>query len=344
MAIFKNITFAAKSDVGRCRANNEDAFGAFPEGGVWCVADGMGGGEEGEVASSAVVNAVEDFARNNPSSALMDFAAREKRMVEEINAVSDRLFRYAQDKRLESCGTTVVALLLDPDNPCVASALHAGDSRLYRIRGNEIRQVTRDHSVAAAMHATESEVLPMFRSMILRAVGVKPSVQLDVTRFDLRPGDRILLCSDGLTRMVPDPGILSILKRRRRASDAVAALLAAANAAGGHDNITAVLVDVRSGGGGRVAWAKVLMGIIALLASIIVGALVSGHLLTRRPLKGGGSAAVDESGSTESALRDPQTVERNKRWIEAENERLRNEAKATIETLRPSSHTGERTE
>jgi len=340
MVPFKNITFAAKSDVGRVRANNEDAFGAFPGGGVWCVADGMGGGEDGEVASAAVVNAVEDFARNNPSSEQMDFAVRERRMVEEINAVSDRLFRYAQDKRLESCGTTVVALLLDPGNPCVASALHAGDSRLYRIRDDEIRQITTDHSVVAAMHAKESEVSPLFRGMILRAVGVKPSVRLDVTRFDLRPGDRILLCSDGLTRMVPDPGILSILKRHGRASSAVAALLAAANAAGGHDNITAVLVDVRR----RGARSKVWIGGIALLASIILGALVLWHLVARRPQGEPGGAALGESGSTESALRDPQTVERNKRWIEAENERLRNEAKATIETLRPSPPTGDRTE
>ena len=344
MVPFKNITFAAKSDVGRVRANNEDAFGAFPEGGVWCVADGMGGGEDGEVASAAVVNAVEDFARNNPSSEQMDFAVRERRMVEEINAVSDRLFRYAQDKRLESCGTTVVVLLLDPGNPCVASALHAGDSRLYRIRDDEIRQITVDHSVVAAMHAKESEVSPLFRSMILRAVGVKPSVRVDVTRFDLRPGDRILLCSDGLTRMVPDPGILSILKRHRQASNAVAALLAAANAAGGHDNITAVLVDVRRSGGWRVVCSKILIGGLALLASVILGALVLGPLLARRLPKEDGSAVRSECGSTESSVRDPQTVERNKRWIEAENERLRNEAKATIETLRPSPPTGDRTE
>ena len=144
--------------------------------------------------------------------------------------------------------------------------------------------------------------------------------------------------------MVPNSGILSILKRRRRASDAVAALLAAANAAGGHDNITVVLVDVRRSGGRRTVWSKVLIGGLALLASIILGALVLGHLLVRRPPRDDGSVTVGKSSSAESALCDPQTVERNKRWIEAEKERLRNEARATIETLRKSSHTGERTE
>ena len=124
-------------------------------------------------------------------------------------------------------------------------ALHAGDSRLYRIRGRNIQQITKDHSAAAMIGAkNEAEINPMFRGMILRAVGIQPAVELERTALPLKPGDWVLICSDGLSRMVPDKNIVSIVREVETPDDGVRKLISAANNAGGIDNITAILIKV----------------------------------------------------------------------------------------------------
>ena len=234
------IKAAAKSDVGRKRANNEDAFGVFPEAGVFCVADGMGGGEDGEVASAAVVREMARVAAAPQGLSAVVAAVREA-----TNAASDWIFRRTERERLSSCGSTLVALCLDPANPREAVALHAGDSRLYCVRGRRIKQVTRDHSPAGLVGATdESAVNPMFRGVVFRAVGLQSAVELEETPLALVPGDRLILCSDGLSRMVPAARICDIARRCRSAGAAAEALVAAANDAGGDDNVTVVVVDV----------------------------------------------------------------------------------------------------
>ena len=244
---FSHIKFAALSDVGRKRQNNEDSYGTFPQIGVFCVADGMGGGDDGEVASAATVHAVENFAKANPFKP--NIAYTKDSLISGIrlavNSASAWILNRAQEKGLKGCGSTFVGVCFDAGAPDTATALHAGDSRLYRIRGRAIQQITKDHSAAELIGAKdESEINPMFRGMILRAVGVQKSVELDATPFQIRQGDRILICSDGLSKMLADKTISAIVRESESVETAAKALVAAANNAGGLDNVTVVLLEV----------------------------------------------------------------------------------------------------
>ena len=233
--------------MGRKRKNNEDSYGLFPEIGVFCVADGMGGGDDGEVASAATVRAVEMFAKANPLPPKAGFS--KDSMVAglrgAVNSASSWILKRAQEKGLKGCGSTFVGVLFDPCCPDTAIALHAGDSRLYRVRGRSIQQITKDHSAAELIGAKdENEINPMFRGMILRAVGIQKSVEVDATPFQVKQGDRILICSDGLSKMISDRRIASVIKESDTVGTAVKELIAAANEAGGFDNVTAVVVEV----------------------------------------------------------------------------------------------------
>ena len=247
MSHFPHIKYAGLSDVGRKRKNNEDSYGLFPEIGVFCVADGMGGGDDGEVASAATVRAVEMFAKANPLPPKAGFS--KDSMVAglrgAVNSASSWILKRAQEKGLKGCGSTFVGVLFDPCCPDTAIALHAGDSRLYRVRGRSIQQITKDHSAAELIGAKdENEINPMFRGMILRAVGIQKSVEVDATPFQVKQGDRILICSDGLSKMISDRRIASVIKESDTVGTAVKELIAAANEAGGFDNVTAVVVEV----------------------------------------------------------------------------------------------------
>ena len=247
MDAFPHVSYAAKSDIGRKRKNNEDSFGVFPSLGIFCVADGMGGGDDGEVASAETVRAVETFvsAHPLPVKATFPIGALVAGIRGAVNAASAWIADRAARKHLKGCGSTFVGVCFDAANPAEAMALHAGDSRLYRIRGRTIRQITKDHSAAELIGAKdEREINPMFRGMILRAVGIQPTVDVESTPLPLKEGDRILICSDGLCRMVPDKKILSVVREHAALNEAVDALIAAANAAGGIDNITVELLQV----------------------------------------------------------------------------------------------------
>lgn len=247
MSAFTHIAFAAKSDTGRKRKGNEDSFGVFPEVGVFCVADGMGGGDDGEVASAAAVRAIETFAKDNrlPENAAYSAADMLAGVRAHLNDASSWIFERTAARRLRGCGSTFVGVVFDASRPDSATILHAGDSRLYRIRGRTIRQITRDHSAAELIGARdEGEVNPMFRGMILRAVGIQPAVDLEETPLDVEEGDRILICSDGLYRMVPDEKALATVCASDSLEAAADGLVAAANAAGGVDNVTVVLLAI----------------------------------------------------------------------------------------------------
>lgn len=247
MSLFPHVAFAAMSDIGRKRKNNEDACYASPSYGVWVVSDGMGGGDDGEVASLATVQGVDKFVKEHPfpSGGTWNIDDLVKGLGRSVSASSSWIYARAREKHLKGCGATFVALLLDAANPDEAVALHAGDSRLYRIRGRNVQQITKDHSAAAMIGAkNEAEINPMFRGMILRAVGIQPTVELERTALPLKSGDWVLICSDGLSRMVPDKQIGSIVREVESPDDGVAKLIAAANEAGGIDNVTAVLVKI----------------------------------------------------------------------------------------------------
>jgi protein phosphatase len=226
---------ASRSDVGRLRSGNEDAFLVIDELQLVAVADGMGGHQGGEVASATAIDALRAGLERGDSIEGAITGANEA-------VVS----QAAADLALRGMGTTMTAGVLHDSALRIG---HVGDSRAYLLRAGELRQVTTDHSVIAELIAagelTEDEALvDPRRAMITRALGIDTTVEVDAFDLALEPGDRLLLCSDGLTTMIRDGAIAEILASeddRERAADE---LVNAANIAGGADNITVVIVDV----------------------------------------------------------------------------------------------------
>ncbi|MGH9027716.1 MAG: Stp1/IreP family PP2C-type Ser/Thr phosphatase, partial [Acidimicrobiia bacterium] len=223
------------TDVGRRRQGNEDGMLVNDDLGLLAVADGMGGHQAGEVASATALESLR-------ASVASGMAIREA-----IEAANAAVFEKASgDPALAGMGTTLTAGTLAAGDTLILG--HVGDSRGYLLRDGELRQVTEDHSLVEEMvrdgriTREQAENHPQ-RSIITRALGVDPAIEVDVSPVDLRDGDRILLCSDGLTTMVPEDAIAEILRREPDAHTAADRLIAAANAAGGDDNITAVVAD-----------------------------------------------------------------------------------------------------
>jgi protein phosphatase len=225
---------ATRTDTGRQRNANEDSL--FTRAPLFVVADGMGGAQAGEVASKT---AAESFDRELPQ------AAPERVLQETIEAANRAIHERAQsDPELAGMGTTITAAILDPGAEEVAIG-HVGDSRAYRLRGSKFERLTRDHSLVEEMRrkgqltAAQAEDHPQ-RSIITRALGPEPEVEVDLQTVPAQAGDVFLLCSDGLTTMLGDEQIGQILLRATSMTAAVRALVDEANRAGGRDNITVV--------------------------------------------------------------------------------------------------------
>jgi PPM family protein phosphatase len=223
---------AVRTDTGRQRNANEDSY--FTRAPLFVVADGMGGAQAGEVASKA---AVESFPEELP-------AAPPERMLEEtIEGANRTIHELARkDPGLAGMGTTTTAAIVDLEGEAVAIG-HVGDSRAYRLRGGRFEQLTRDHSLVEEMRRkgqitdAQAEDHPQ-RSIITRALGPEPEVQVDVQTVPAQDGDVFLICSDGLTTMLDDEQIARLLTRATSLQAAVRALVDEANRAGGRDNIT----------------------------------------------------------------------------------------------------------
>jgi serine/threonine protein phosphatase PrpC len=226
---------AVRSHVGHVRALNEDACLVRPDLGIWAVADGMGGHERGDYASSLIIGELGRVRR--PTSARELLHAVD----ETLARCNQTLLERAEDGELS--GSTIVALLIFEQN---FAAIWAGDSRLYRYREGRLEQLTHDHSYVQEL-VERGELLPEqarhhpLSNRITRAIGADRQLQLDVIDGRLEPGDLFLLCSDGLTGMVDDAAIAAALAG---AEPEVAAerLIAAALAAGGSDNVSAIVV------------------------------------------------------------------------------------------------------
>jgi PPM family protein phosphatase len=230
------VEHAGLSDVGREREGNEDSFLVRPP--LFVVADGMGGAQAGEVASGTLVQVFEEAAA---ADELPDALAA---TVQSANA---RIHGMAvEDPSLKGMGCTATASYVAGGRLTTA---HVGDSRLYRLREDALEQLTEDHSLVGSLvrlgqlTPEEAEVHPQ-RSVILRAVGVDPNVEVDVLEHDLEAGDVYLACSDGLTGMVRDEVIAETLGCFPSLAEAAEMLVELANAAGGRDNITVVLFRV----------------------------------------------------------------------------------------------------
>jgi len=225
---------AFRTDTGRQRSANEDSF--FVRSPIFVVADGMGGAQAGEVASKA---AAEAFDRDLPE------APPEQVLRETIESANRQIHELARtDPSRAGMGTTITAAIVNPESEEVCIG-HVGDSRAYRLRGGKLERLTRDHSLVEEMRRkgqitdAQAEDHPQ-RSIITRALGPEPEVEVDVRTVPSAPGDVFLLCSDGLTTMVDDARIRAVLAQSASIEEAVRALVDDANRAGGRDNITAL--------------------------------------------------------------------------------------------------------
>ncbi|MGI8921503.1 MAG: Stp1/IreP family PP2C-type Ser/Thr phosphatase [Solirubrobacteraceae bacterium] len=238
------VDYAELTDTGLQRRSNEDALYASPP--VFVVADGMGGAQAGEVASGIAIDA---FAGGLPST-----GSAEERLAAVARDANTRIHELASaDRQRAGMGSTLIAAYLDGDGVAIA---HVGDSRAYRWREGELERLTRDHSLVGMwiergdITEEEAEEHPQ-RSVITRALGPEPNVDIETQTSPARPGDLFLLCSDGLTSMIPDAEIGALLGSGGALKEIAERLVGEANSRGGRDNITVVLFRV--GGGADTA-------------------------------------------------------------------------------------------
>jgi len=249
------VRFSGETHVGLARTHNEDCLHLPVDERLAIVADGMGGHASGEVASRMAVDTVVEYFRDTSEEQALTWPykvdregrADVTRLVTAIKLANLRIHEAAQrDTNKKGMGTTIVSALFLDDRIVVG---HVGDSRVYRIRETEIQQVTEDHSLIQdyikmkRMTQEEAASWP-HKNVIVRALGMKETVQVDVHTETARLGDLFILCSDGLSSMIADERILDITTHEHDLDQCAEALIAAANEAGGKDNITVVLARI----------------------------------------------------------------------------------------------------
>jgi serine/threonine protein phosphatase PrpC len=251
-----NFKVHGQSDVGKKRQNNEDNFGIDKELGLFIVADGMGGHAAGEVASRMAIELVMDYIRRTVGSDepyLTGFNTKYSRAGNRLcsavilanQVISDSA---ASRPEWQGMGTTLVAAWLgDPDHSRLSIA-HVGDSRAYLLRHGQFRQLTTDHSlveeqIKEGLLTREEAQNSLNRNMITRALGYRERVVPDIIEPKLEPGDKLLLCSDGLTTMLSDQEIQQIVMLNANLATASRQLINGANDKGGRDNITLIMAS-----------------------------------------------------------------------------------------------------
>ncbi|HVM35774.1 MAG TPA: Stp1/IreP family PP2C-type Ser/Thr phosphatase [Actinomycetota bacterium] len=233
-----NASWGARSEIGLVRKGNEDSY--LVQEPLFVVADGMGGHIAGDVASSTAVEVITSEAGDADAS-------NPETLAEIVRHANARIFQRAEeDNSLHGMGTTCTLLMLDDGRAHVA---HVGDSRAYLLRNDQFDQVTEDHTLVARMvregrlSEEEAHRHPQ-RSVITRALGVDTEVDVDMSTVNLEDGDRVLLCSDGLSSMVPNEAIAEVLSAERDPQSAADRLVDLALEAGGEDNVTVVVLYV----------------------------------------------------------------------------------------------------
>ena len=226
------------SDVGKVRKHNEDSCLDRADSGLWVVADGMGGHASGDLASQLIVNTLAKVQTSNSLSETID------RIDDALLSVNAKLMAMSADTK-QTCGSTVVALLAF-DRFCVC--MWAGDSRIYRLRGKEFRQLTTDHSqvevfVEQGLISREEAAAHPAGNMVTRAVGASADLFVEMDILELMHGDKYLLCSDGLDKHIADAEMAQILARNDP-ERAARALIDATLARGATDNVTVSVIEV----------------------------------------------------------------------------------------------------
>lgn len=255
MDLSQAIEIASHTDPGMVRSNNEDSIASVPEKGLVVLADGMGGYNAGEVASGMATTVLTTELRQ-----LLDKhapyevdqqngqKAAVKMLQQEIAKANTSIFQAAQSQpQYAGMGTTLVVALFYDNKVMVA---HIGDSRLYRMRGDEFSQVSKDHSllqeqIDAGMLTKEQAKGSSNKNLVTRAMGIDPTVQPEIHEYDTKPGDIYLLCSDGLSDMVSDEDIgMTLQALGANLNLAVQQLVQMANDNGGRDNVSVILVKI----------------------------------------------------------------------------------------------------
>ncbi|NTU70631.1 MAG: Stp1/IreP family PP2C-type Ser/Thr phosphatase [Coriobacteriia bacterium] len=269
-------SWASLTDVGRVREHNEDSVLAQPP--LFVVADGLGGHEAGEVASSIAVETLRDHAPRRPDS---------KALTRAVRAANREVMRAAREGYgRQGMGTTMTAAIVEGTHIALAQV---GDSRAYLLHAGELSQLTDDHSMVADMirrgqlTEAESRYHPN-RSVITRALGTDPNMAADAFDYDAEPGDRLLLCSDGLTAMLEDGAIAEALGAYKDPAIAARMLVDAANDAGGHDNVSVIVVDIegdpsRAGSSVDARGKRADSGILAIIGWLLLFVLVVGGIV-----------------------------------------------------------------
>jgi protein phosphatase len=239
-----------RSDVGLRRSGNEDAFRVDPVHGIFLVAAGMGGHAAGEIASELAATTAEEVLSSaleaGASGAELDELLRGT-----VYNAHDAITRCCTDNPgTRGMGTTLTACVVEPGGVCRVG--HIGDSRLYLLRDGELQQLTRDHTwvqreVDAGKLSLEDALTHPLSHIVTRVLSDELSPEPDLLSVGVQPGDQLLLCSDGLYNMVPDPLLAQLLDASEPLEAVVGALVDAANAAGGVDNVTAVLARLHAG-------------------------------------------------------------------------------------------------
>ncbi|OGR87742.1 MAG: hypothetical protein A3A86_02620 [Elusimicrobia bacterium RIFCSPLOWO2_01_FULL_60_11] len=248
------IDIAGRSDVGKKRANNEDGFAVDPEMGLFIVADGMGGHNHGEVASKMAVdttlNSMKNFILKGQKAILgkvdPKVSERANQMASSVRLANQIIFESARTKpQYSGMGTTIDAVLIHKDRAAVA---HVGDSRVYLARDGKLTQITEDHSlvedqVRQGLLKREEADRSHLKNVLTRALGVDEVTEVDVVEVELRPGDLLIGCTDGLNKMVSDDEILKTVPLMKTPKMIADHLVDMANAAGGVDNVTVVVAQ-----------------------------------------------------------------------------------------------------
>jgi len=255
------------TDVGRVRTNNEDSYRILDPLCLFVLSDGMGGEAHGEVASSLAVDAIvnycskakADSGTTNISDSPLNWADKTKLLQNAVRAANLSIYDSAQtNSEQRGMGATVTAAWANDGKLSVA---HVGDSRAYLLRSGTLQQLTNDHSLVAEQvrrgiitrqQAEESEM----QSVLLRALGAHHEVEVDVDEAAIYPGDVLLLCSDGLTRMVTEPEIAGTLQAETNPSAAAQKLVDLANENGGLDNVTVIVARFQEEPKGWLSWLR----------------------------------------------------------------------------------------
>jgi PPM family protein phosphatase len=253
--------YASAVDTGRMRSNNEDAVLVDALNGVAVLADGMGGYNAGEVASHmATTYIAAELARWLADQTQEPEAVATRRAVEDcVDSANRAIFNAAvTNPSYAGMGTTLVVAVFSPRQLVLG---HVGDSRCYRLRGNQLQQITRDHSLLqeqldAGLITPEQALYATHKNLVTRAVGVEDAVMVEIHVHEVQPGDLYLMCSDGLTDMLDNNEILFLIQGQDSLEAASLALIDAANQAGGRDNISVILArcEGEAPQPGRVWW------------------------------------------------------------------------------------------